>query len=650
VPNFIAIVRTAGLILLLLIGPFLRPAAAADRGYIGASLNDLSRQERSTMKLDPGEGISITAVTAGAPAAAAGLKPGDVVTQVNGIRVADKADFVQKVQEAGAGAKLRLMVRRNGKAKIVIVTTIALPTTVEVASGIANVDRLRKGGDWQAAIAEAKRLVDVGLRDGDGSATHVAALRTLWDTYTGAGAAVEAVQVFERFLAAWTVLLGPDHKNIVSGQCALGTYYERIDWLPEAEAAVMRGLPNVERIYGETSDDAAKCLGTLGNVLMKQGQYDKAEPLLKKVLGIRRAIDETSEGYARSLNNLGVLYIEMWRYDDAEPLLKLSLQLRTAIYGELHEATNWTAYQLSTLYLYQHRIGEAEVLLRRILDARTKQFGPYHELVAETLTQIGNLLFDKGEYDASSDYLRRATEAYTKLFGESNTHVGEILVDMAFHAYARRNWKEAYDLFYRASRYGSNLETEARPARKTFGAAIADLGGPTALGGFGALSAFELSIEQPERSAELLRWSFRAIQWAEAYSTGTAIAALAARWGSSDPEASTWVREYQDLAEEQDRLQALLLGSLSLSGASRNLAQESRWKQRIGEIEARRTALRKDITKDNPQLAFFESNVPLTIDEVQALLGPNDAVVQFSLGPTMALYQLSRQRRLRGLA
>ena len=59
----------------------------------------------------------------GSPAASAGLKDGDIITQVNGSDINSKNTLTSLVDNYGAGTKITLTVLRSGK-------TISVPITV----------------------------------------------------------------------------------------------------------------------------------------------------------------------------------------------------------------------------------------------------------------------------------------------------------------------------------------------------------------------------------------------------------------------------------------------------------------------------------------------------------------------------------------
>jgi hypothetical protein len=76
----------------------------------GATFRDLTATERQQVG---GPGVELGSIVGGSPASRANLLPGDIVVQVDGARVAGKADF-QKQLRAKAGHRVTLGVWRNG--------------------------------------------------------------------------------------------------------------------------------------------------------------------------------------------------------------------------------------------------------------------------------------------------------------------------------------------------------------------------------------------------------------------------------------------------------------------------------------------------------------------------------------------------------
>jgi serine protease Do/serine protease DegQ len=86
------------------------PAGALHRGLEGAQLED-----------QPDGGVAVRGITAGTPAAGAGLRAGDVIIAANGARIARRTDLATASAAAAArGGTLVLQVRRNGEITIVL--------------------------------------------------------------------------------------------------------------------------------------------------------------------------------------------------------------------------------------------------------------------------------------------------------------------------------------------------------------------------------------------------------------------------------------------------------------------------------------------------------------------------------------------------
>lgn len=85
------------------------------RGWIGANVQDLTGDLAEGLSLANARGALIGQVTAGGPAAKAGLEPGDVVVRLDGKNITDSRLMQQIVVEAPSGRALALDVMRRGK-------------------------------------------------------------------------------------------------------------------------------------------------------------------------------------------------------------------------------------------------------------------------------------------------------------------------------------------------------------------------------------------------------------------------------------------------------------------------------------------------------------------------------------------------------
>lgn len=91
-----------------------------ERGFIGAGIGDLNPAQAQALGAPDG-GAVIATLVPGGPAADAGLRPGDVVVQVDGEAVTEAADVIRRVSGSEEGARLTLRVLRQGRPLEIIV-------------------------------------------------------------------------------------------------------------------------------------------------------------------------------------------------------------------------------------------------------------------------------------------------------------------------------------------------------------------------------------------------------------------------------------------------------------------------------------------------------------------------------------------------
>ena len=101
-------------------GPPEGPAETAER--FGFSVQDLTPELREQLKIPAGNGVIVSGVEDGAPAAQAGIRTGDVIAEVNRERVRSVADFTRLLGQMRRGSNLLLLVQRDGNSRFVVVS------------------------------------------------------------------------------------------------------------------------------------------------------------------------------------------------------------------------------------------------------------------------------------------------------------------------------------------------------------------------------------------------------------------------------------------------------------------------------------------------------------------------------------------------
>jgi serine protease Do len=86
------------------------------RGWLGIVIQDLSDELASSFGVKEREGVLVTDVMKGGPAETAGLKPGDVITELGGVKITEVPDLQKRVAAVAPGQPVSLTVVRDRKA------------------------------------------------------------------------------------------------------------------------------------------------------------------------------------------------------------------------------------------------------------------------------------------------------------------------------------------------------------------------------------------------------------------------------------------------------------------------------------------------------------------------------------------------------
>jgi serine protease Do len=121
-------------------------------GYMGIGISDVTPENAKFFHLNDANGAVVTQVESDSPAAKAGVKIGDVITDLDGKKVADAGELQMEVGQKRPGTTIKLGLMRDGK-------TITSPVTLEAMGS-------RDKGDEQAEnTGQGKMRWGLGLSD-----------------------------------------------------------------------------------------------------------------------------------------------------------------------------------------------------------------------------------------------------------------------------------------------------------------------------------------------------------------------------------------------------------------------------------------------------------------------------------------------------
>jgi serine protease Do len=96
-------------------------------GWLGVGIEEVTPDKAKELKLAAARGVLVTQVSENSPAAKAGLKKGDVITEYNGERIEGAAQFRRMVRETPAGRMAQLSIWRDARSQTLSVEVGSFP-------------------------------------------------------------------------------------------------------------------------------------------------------------------------------------------------------------------------------------------------------------------------------------------------------------------------------------------------------------------------------------------------------------------------------------------------------------------------------------------------------------------------------------------
>lgn len=488
------------------------------------------------------------------------------------------------------------------------------------------------------------------------------------------GRTAEAEPLFAEVLASRRSQLGERHPRTLVSLNDYAFILRNLGRYAEAEPLYAEALRIGREVQGESHPATLAALTNLAELLVAMGQPEKAAPLYAEALSASREVlgdahpntVATLAGYSTMLSSLG-------RHAEAEPLAAEALRLRRATLGNGHPDTLLSINNHATVLAELKRWSEAEPLFAELVDRTREAFGKRHP---GTLTVMGNHAFVLQELGRTTEALARHAEALElsrEVLGDAHpstvmkiNNYALLLKKLGREQEAEPLYREAlqnsravlgdahsgtlvtlenYAIFLRHfSRAGEALPLARElvgTLRKRSAALSADgLRGSEQSGreraerqsseSFFADVLWDI-MESDNTQIALREEAFTALQLASSGAATQAVAdAAAARFASSKGLADV-VRERRDLAREWAEVEAALV--TAEAGGEGLAADRTRLRNRLAAIDARLGDIDERLAREAPQFFAILRQQSVSITELRARLGTEEAVLFIVPGP-----------------
>ncbi len=454
------------------------------------------------------------------------------------------------------------------------------------------------------------------------------ALNNIAEIYRTQGRLQPAEEQFLEALGLQEKQHGRDSVYVAATLNNLGELRRQQGKLQEAEQLARRTLAIREKTLGPDHADVAASLNNLALVFMRQGRAAEAEGLLLRSLAIQeKAFGPDHPNIAIALNNLADAKARADRKKEAEALFRKSLAIREKSLGANHLDVAIALDNLVVLIGDDERFAEAESLARRSLSIREQALGKLHPLVASGLNNLAVVLDNSGRAGEAEPLLKRALEIRLSTLGEAHPDVANSLNNLGAHYLDAKDWQQAYDAFVRAS--AILLGRGSAEAGDGQSADLKAYGGTNPFPG-SIVAAYQLAESDSRKAAALRSRAFEAAQWTGDEQAAKAIAGMSARVAAGSGELPARVRERQDLGGQALAVDKQLIALMSQSNAARNPQTEQALRTKAADIANRIGELDRSIAAQFPDYAGLVTRNPVSIDEAQKRLNPNEALLLFA--------------------
>ena len=135
-------------------------------GYLGVRVQEITRDLARARDLPNTQGALVSSVQDGSPADRAGIERGDVIVRVDGNEISDPDELIREMKDEDAGARVSIVVLRDGARKTFDVTLARRPAQMNTPPSY----RGPATGDYQdlqrrlTTLEEQERRMEAEIR------------------------------------------------------------------------------------------------------------------------------------------------------------------------------------------------------------------------------------------------------------------------------------------------------------------------------------------------------------------------------------------------------------------------------------------------------------------------------------------------------
>ena len=233
----------------------------------------------------------------------------------------------------------------------------------------------------------------------------------LGNAYQHIGQYEMALPLFLEAFEIVEILLGKEHINSSQILFSIAVLYSTMGQFDKALPIYFELKDNYTKYLGVEHREYGNLLGHIAITYKRLGQYDKALPLyLEAIEIIEKALGKKHSEYGSSLNNLASLYKSMNQYDKALPLYLEALENTEKALGKAHSSYGVILNNLAGMYESMGHYAEALPVYLEALENTENALGKQHSEYGISLNNLALLHQKIGQYNKALPIYREAIQ------------------------------------------------------------------------------------------------------------------------------------------------------------------------------------------------------------------------------------------------
>ena len=265
-------------------------------------------------------------------------------------------------------------------------------------------------GDYTAGKPVAEQALDKAkLLYGDRHYSTIVAYYDLGTIYQKLGQFDLAVKMLEAVKSLGEKALNKDHPLVANAYNNLGNLYSEMGSMYDSEEHYRKSIDINRRIFGGNDIETITSVANLATLLIQNGRYEEAMPLVESTLEQRLAIFPESHPHCiASLSNSGEFYARQGNFEQAFLMFTRGLNASISVYGESHPVTAINRARVAWIKMLKGDLIDAESMAKNAFDSINQTGETRPKYLAKIYVVYGEILARKGDHQSAIPMLEKA--------------------------------------------------------------------------------------------------------------------------------------------------------------------------------------------------------------------------------------------------